>query len=129
MKSKTDRKKLIKMLDKLVSEYIRNRDMRCVICHTKERLTNGHLFSRTHYSTRWDVHEGGNCACQCGPCNMSHEFNAGPFTSWYINKFGIEMYDTLLQRHNKVSKLKDAQLEVMIDDVKCAIELLPTSGA
>jgi hypothetical protein len=97
------RKGLVKKLDNLTSQIIRKKyEDRCVVCGSTEKPTNGHLFSRDTYSTRWDTHDGGNCACQCWPCNYRHEYDPAPYTAWYIKKYGLEAYEALSRR--RVSK-------------------------
>jgi hypothetical protein len=123
MGRKLTRKGLIKKTDAIVSEYIRKRDKKCVVCGSTDQLTNGHLYSRDTYSTRWDITDDGNCHCQCWPCNYRHEFDPGPFTSWYIRKFGIEKYDEISRR--RVSKpWKDWEIQEIYDNVKKKLEEL-----
>lgn len=118
------RKKLVKELDTAVSIYIRKRDAECVVCGSTQRLQNGHLFSRTAYSTRWDITEDGNCHAQCATHNYIHEMDSYPFTKWYLNNFGEKKYDELHRRYETPVKYKDFQLQEMLDDVKRKIKLL-----
>lgn len=120
----SERKKLVKELDRVVSLFIRARDKECVICGSRERLQNGHLFTRTAYSTRWDITEDGNCHCQCATHNYIHEMDSYPFTKWYLNNFGEQAYDELHLRHKQVCKLKDYRLKEMIDNVKLKLKKL-----
>ena len=115
---KPSRKALVKKLDQAVSLYIRNRDKACVVCGTTERLTNGHLFSRVAYSTRWDVTEDGNCHAQCMGCNLRHEHDAYPFNNWYIMKFGKDKWDELHLRYATPKKYKDFELIELIEHIK-----------
>jgi len=119
---KNKRKILKKKLDAIVSSYIRLRDKKCVICGSSERLTNGHLFSRTNLATRWDIREDGNCHCQCLSCNYRHEFDFYPFQNWYINKFGKRKFDNLYKKYNSVSKLTEDDLSKIYDHVKFKLE-------
>jgi hypothetical protein len=105
------RKTIVKALDTAVSKYVRTRDGRCVVCGTTENLTNGHLFSRVAYSTRWDIEPDGNCHTQCLSDNLTHEFDPHPYTRWYISRFGLEAYDELHRRYRAPVKLKDWELE------------------
>lgn len=114
-KLKNTRKKLIRELDKIVSLIVRKRDGRCVVCGKVEGLTNGHLFSRSNYSTRWDFE---NCYGQCLGCNMRHEFDPYPYTRWFIGKFGLEKYDELYKKHRTVKKWKDWELQDLLDGLK-----------
>lgn len=115
---KPSRKTLVKKLDQAVSLYIRNRDKACVVCGSSERLNNGHLFSRTAYSTRWDVTEDGNCHAQCWPCNFRHERDAYPFNNWYIMKFGKDKWDELHRRYATPQKYKDFELIELLNYIK-----------
>lgn len=115
---KPSRKTLVKKLDEVVSVYIRNRDQKCVVCGSVERLTNGHVFSRIAYSTRWDVTEDGNCHAQCWPCNFKHERDPYPYNNWYIMKFGKDKWDELHRRYATPKKYKDFELIELIEHIK-----------
>ena len=108
---KSNRKKLIAKLDKVFSLWIRNRDQKCVLCGSTERLQNGHLFSRQNYATRWDEL---NCHGQCASCNYTHEFRPYPFYNWFENKYGKEAMDELFKKHLSTKKWKDWELEDLI---------------
>ena len=114
-KVKSERKKLVSTLDKVFSLYIRNRDKQCVICGSRERLTCGHLLTRTAYSTRWDEM---NCACQCVGCNGRHEWDASKYTVWFLNKFGKKAYEELALRHYTIRKFTNEELKEMIQRYK-----------
>ena len=73
---KVSRKSAVHMADVAFSAYIRTRDPVCVVCGTLEHGTCGHIFSRVHYSTRWDED---NAFRQCSGCNLRHEHDAWPF--------------------------------------------------
>lgn len=115
---KPSRKSLVKKLDVAVSLYIRNRDKACVVCGSTEKLSNGHVFSRVAYSTRWDTSEDGNCHCQCWSCNFRHEHDAYPYNNWYIIKFGKDKWDELHLRYATPKKYKDFELIDLLNDVK-----------
>jgi hypothetical protein len=115
---KISRKALIKKLDKLVSEIIIKRDKCCVICGSTSNLNNGHVFSRTHQATRWDINLDGNCHCQCYPCNFKHVHNTYPYNNWYVKKFSEKNFDNLYQRWNVVTHLKTSDLLWMYEDLK-----------
>lgn len=118
-RGKTDRQKIIKKLDDLVSKIIRERDgYRCVICGTDYRPQCGHLFSRVNHSTRWDLRPDGNLHCQCGGCNLSHEHDSYPFNNWYIERFGKERWDELYREHKTVAKFSTSELEMMYEEMK-----------
>ena len=105
---KKSRKSLVKAADKAMSRYIIARDMRCVQCGSTTNLTNGHLFSRVAYSTRWDDTA---CYCQCKNCNLRHEYDPYPFTKVFLDIHGQAWVDDLHSRWSKPLKLKDYQIE------------------
>lgn len=103
---KSSRKIWVKNLDNIVSKIVILRDGGCVLrgtdCasenHPTERgsiLTNGHVFSRKNYNTRWDISENGDCHCQCWACNYRHVYDQYPYFEWYRKKFGQERFDAL----------------------------------
>jgi len=106
------RKTLVKKADKAFSNYIKARDgYRCVVCGSTNRVAAGHLLSRVAYSTRWDETQ---VFAQCSSCNFLHEQNPGPFTAWYLKKFGADKYLDLEQRYRLTRKWKDWELEELI---------------
>ena len=118
MPRKPSRKTLVKNLDKAVSIYIRQRDKWCVQCGTSDNLTNGHIFTRKNYSTRFDISNDGNCHCQCWSCNFKHGYDQWDYFKWYIDKFGQEKFDELRRRHKAVQKYKDYDLEELLKEVR-----------
>lgn len=115
---KTSRAGLIRKLDKAVSAFTLAREASCVTCGSTEKGTNGHLFSRTAYSTRFDITEDGNCHRQCWPCNYRHEFDPYPYMSWYEMEFGKKKLEELHRRYRTPVKLKDSDLKNMIEAIQ-----------
>jgi hypothetical protein len=116
---KITRKGIIKKLDKVVSEITLKREPKCVMCGSKEQLGNGHLFSRTHYSLRWDVREDGNCHTQCWKHNFAHsQSDHVPYDTWYQWKFGIKRFLELHNEWEQVTKFKTYQLEELYEQYK-----------
>jgi hypothetical protein len=111
MTKKASRKSIIRALDCEMSLFVRERDRKCVLCGSTENLTNGHLFSRVAYSTRWAFD---NCFCQCASCNLKHEYTPDVFTLWYIKKYGIKKYEDLAYRFHHTHKYTDSDLSVML---------------
>lgn len=114
------RKKIVKKLDMVFSLFVRKRDGRCVTCTNLKRLplTNGHLFSRVAFSTRWDEL---NCHCQCTGCNLYHEHDSGRFTTWFLRKFGQEKYELLYASYNHTAKYTSQDLMLMIKDYEARL--------
>lgn len=110
LKQKNARKAIIKKLDALVSQIVRFQERACITCGGTEYLQNGHLFSRRHHATRWDIDSDGNCHTQCGRCNIRHNKDQSPYIFWYVEKFGKEKFEELRARHNAVTDFKEWQL-------------------
>ena len=124
MARKITRKSLIKKLDTIVSKYIRLRDGCCVQCGTTQNLTNGHIFSRRHYSTRWDISEDGNCHTQCWSDNYKHSFDNFDYYKWYREKFGEDRFEELRGEYIKSRKYSNVELEELYEQIKIKYEEL-----
>ncbi len=109
---KINRKKLVKKLDKVFSEYIRARDRKCICCGSTDNLQCGHLLSRVAYSTRWDED---NAHAQCRSCNLVHEYNPHIYIKAYIRIHGIDKYYELISKYSKTVKISNSELETMIE--------------
>lgn len=114
-KRKSERKKLVEALDTIVSLIVRARDKACVLCGTRENLTNGHLWSRSSYSTRWYLL---NCHCQCSSCNLSHEYDSYPFQEWFRLNYGDKAYHELYIKYKRSVKLSDGEMRQMLEEFK-----------
>src|SRR3990167_10059464 len=102
MKRKSiSRKGMYAKLDKIVSEIVINRDRKCVVCGRKTTLGTGHIFSRRHLATRWDVVPDGNCHCQCWSCNFHHVRDQHDYFIWYINLYGLDKFEELRRRYRQ----------------------------
>lgn len=113
---KPSRRGLVKKLDTLFSLFIRARDGHCVTCVTPSGIrTNGHLWSRVAYSTRWDEE---NAHEQCWGCNLRHEHDPYPLSEYVRNKLGQEKYDALHLRYATPKKFKDYDLLDLIEHYK-----------
>lgn len=109
----TPRDKIVKQLDDIVRTKTLARDgYRCVLCGRTDHLQCGHLFSRVSYTTRWDAR---NVFCQCEGCNMRHENNPHIFTLWFIKQFGTRVYEALMVRAKRASRLTTPELEALRD--------------
>ena len=124
MAKNTKRKRIVRKLDEVVSKYIRLRDKKCVQCKKEEKLTNGHVFSRRAYNTRWDISEDGNCHTQCWGCNFSHGKDNYDYYKWYVEKFGQERFDELRFEFKKTVKFTTTELEELYEKLKTTYEEL-----
>lgn len=120
-KKKPSRKNLVKKLDTIFSKYIRLRDEYCVLCGTPEKANCGHLFSRRHYSTRWDEE---NCYQQCYPCNFKHNIQPYHYHRWFIEKFGKDKMDELHTKHLQSKKYTNVDLEELYEQIKIKYDKL-----
>jgi 5-methylcytosine-specific restriction endonuclease McrA len=119
MPKKPSRKTIVTKLDKVFSEYIRRRYAKnniseCVTCGKKDHWKNlqaGHFMSRKHYSTRWDEE---NVEVQCMACNV---YRYGE-QYLFAKHLGQEKADELLAKSRTMVKLKDWELEEMIEIYK-----------
>jgi len=114
-----ERKKLVKKLDKVFGDYIKERDgNKCVICNMPKeavRIDPGHLITRASFATRWDEE---NCFAQCRGCNLTHEYRPEIMTNWFIQKFGQKKYELLYIKSRKPPKFSEQDLKYMIDYYK-----------
>ena len=124
MAKNTRRKRIVKKLDAVVSKYIRLRDKKCVQCGKEENLSNGHVFSRRAYNTRWDISENGNCHTQCWGCNFSHGKDNYDYYKWYINKFSQERFEELRFEFKKSVKFTTAELEELYEKLNATYKEL-----
>lgn len=118
-KIRASRKSLVRKLDELVSQIVRLRDKKCIVCGTTKDLTCGHVFSRSAYSTRWDL---SNCYAQCWPHNFSHEFDPYPMINVIIALKGNEFLAELHRIYKTPVILKDFQLEEMVEQFKVILK-------
>ena len=108
-------------LDKVFSLYIRLRDSdengfcTCYTCgkvaHYKE-MQNGHFWSRTHLSTRFNED---NCKVQCVGCNIFKKGNYIVYTKKLLKELGEEKFNELERLKNSTVKISKAEYEQMIE--------------
>jgi len=108
-------KGLVEANDEVVSLITRGRETECICCGSTEELTNGHLFSRRHHATRFDVTEDGNCHTQCWPCNKRHQSNKDPYTFAFVRRFGSEALARVRDRALSGEKFTKDELRRMLD--------------
>ena len=97
---------LKKKLDAIFSLYIRQKyaddsgNVECYTCGVVKpikAIQNGHFWSRSHLSVRWDED---NCRCQCSGCNVFKHGNYIVYTTKLLNEIGEEEFDKLWQKKN-----------------------------
>ena len=124
MAKKTARQRVVKRLDDVTSKYIRERDAKCVQCQTTENLTNGHVFSRRSYSTRWDISKDGNCHTQCWGCNFKHSKDNYDYFKWYVDIFSKDAFENLRFRYKQTKKYTTIELEELYEELTLAYKEL-----
>ena len=131
MAKKPSRSKVIKQLDAVFSQYIRQRDAvneiaTCFTCGKRDhwkRLQNGHFQSRKHYSTRWDEV---NCQVQCAGCNVFRYGEQYKFAKNLDEKYYDGLAEELHIEANKTVKLDNTDLEMLIEKYEMLIKQLDT---
>lgn len=102
-KRKVSVKKLQKHLDSLWSEKVKERDnFSCVVCAKKEYLNSHHIYSRTNFSTRWDI-DNGITLCS-GHHTLKSDFSAHKtpteFVEFLVKRYGQKFIDDLKNKKN-----------------------------
>ena len=123
MAKKLTRSKLVKKLDTIFSQYIRQKNSlneiaNCFTCGKSDhwkKLQNGHFQSRRHYSTRWDEI---NCQVQCAGCNVFKYGEQYVFGNKLDQKFGSGTASRLHIKAQKTIKYSDSDLVDMIKRYK-----------
>jgi len=127
MAKKPTRTKLVKKLDTIFSQYIRqvnsvNEIATCFTCGKQDhwkKLQNGHFQSRRHYSTRWDEV---NCQVQCAGCNVFKYGEQFLFSQNLDKRFGTGTSMELHSKALKTIKLADFELVEMINKYKNLVD-------
>jgi len=115
------RKKLIKKLDTVFSQYIRRRTadhkgiVECYTCGKKDhwkKMQCGHFQSRKYYSTRWNED---NCQVQCVGCNMFKSGEQYKFGLKLNMQYGENKAENLYLLAKKIKKFNNFDLSQMIE--------------
>ena len=125
MPRKKTRSQVVKLLDKVFSEYIRRRFAKneiaeCFTCGKKDhwkKLQCGHFQSRKHYATRWDEI---NCQVQCSACNVFRYGEQYKYSLW----LGQEKAEQLYMLSKKTLKLMEYDLLDLINIYEEKVKVL-----
>lgn len=115
------KKQLVKALDQVIRDILKDRDDYCVCCGKSRHETNlqvGHYISRRYYVVRWDLD---NCHAQCGGCNIIHNRNPAPYTLFMERKFGnnkIEELEAKIKEHDRFTRLELEELLTNLRKIK-----------
>ena len=103
-----------KKLDALWSKLVRERDGMCMYCRGTENLNAHHIFSRSNYSTRWDLENGICLDAKCHTFSSKFSAHKTPteFTYWLEKLKGREFIDKLrLKAHETNLRSKEEWYE------------------
>ncbi len=128
MAKKLTRSKIVKKLDTVFSQYIRQKNAvneiaTCFTCGKKDhwkKLQNGHFQSRKHYATRWDEI---NCQVQCPSCNVFKNGEQYIFGKKLDKKFGQGTAERLHLKSQETVKFMDFELEELIIRYKNFVDM------
>lgn len=116
---------LKKKLDKVFSDYIRQRDNGvCFTCGSTQEWKyqqNGHFVSRGANATRFDEQ---NCHCQCVGCNVFKNGNYPIYAMKLQELFGEGIIAELVKRGKAIKQFRVSELEEMIEKYKNKIKEL-----
>lgn len=90
------------------SRYIRERDGKCLRCHTTEGLTCSHYHGRGKSATRFCPI---NCIALCWKCHQEWEGPKAPYTEYMIQRLGNEGFMALAIKAGTEMKRSDAVAE------------------
>ena len=110
---------LRKKADKVFSKFIRNRDAvelqgRCCTCGQPGNQA-GHFIKRGHLSVRYHPQ---NVHLQCCRCNHFLDGNDSEYSRFIINKYGMDIFNWLLEQKKIVRKLTREELNQIIEAYK-----------
>lgn len=114
-----DRKKLIKKLDTIFSQYIRQRDGECLRCHRTTTLQCAHIAGRRSLAGRWNEN---NAITLCYACHLrwSHQ-QPLEFTLWLEENYP-QYYKAALEVRK--TTVKNLDLESLLETYKEKINCL-----
>lgn len=127
-------KKLTEKLDKVFSHYIRLSSadkmgyITCACCKKRidwKESQNMHYISRSHRATRWLEL---NCHAGCVGCNVFQHGNYPAYTQFYLDNYGVEVLQSLLDLKNIIKKHSTKDLEDLIEYYDKKIKDLSTSN-
>jgi hypothetical protein len=120
MQKKIKRSVLVKKLDTIFSQYIRQRYAingisECFTCGVKNEYKKqqaGHFASRRHYSTRWDEF---NVQVQCYSCNICNQGMQFEFGKKLCLKYGDNFAEDLMKKSKEIVKFTESDLTHLIN--------------
>jgi len=116
-KKTVTRSQLVKKLDSVFSQYIRQRDdlkgcITCGVVKPVSEMQNCHFYSRGRLPTRWDET---NCHSGCYRCNVLLKGNYINYTKYMIDRYGRQYVDELEIKSRSDIKISSVELKEMIE--------------
>ena len=117
----------IKKLDKVFSDYIRQRDadenglVKCCTCDTVEhwkQMDAGHYYKRGNKSVRWDER---NCHAQCIICNRLNNGEDNKYWTFMLDRYGFIEFRNLLTLARSEVHWMQHEIDEMTE--KCKIKI------
>lgn len=113
---KSEHQKLIKLLDKEFSIFIRKRDKDkgCITCGIKKDwklMDCGHYLRRGLMATRWNER---NTAMQCKKCNGWNEGEKDIFRKKLVEMYGLPFVELIESERYKPAHISTNELKIMI---------------
>lgn len=97
--------------DAVFSNWVRERDGKCVTCGSRQNLQNGHFISRSINILRFDER---NCNCQCVSCNVFKNGNMPAYSQFMLRTYGPKIIDNLLIEKQQLHQFTRIELESII---------------
>ena len=95
-------------------------DKKCAKCGKTTHLNSHHIYSRSKFSTRWDLMNG---ICLCSGCHvLSSTFSAHKtpfeFKDWFEKEYGVDHVNELMQRANTHRHWTKHEKERLLEELK-----------
>jgi hypothetical protein len=107
----------VKALDKLFSEVIRLRSNgfceHCGLWVGFDKIDPSHYYVRGHKNLRFDED---NVFGLKHECHMYFDNHKSEFTSWVVNRLGIQRFDRLVVQNNTIQKLDYETLKTQLQN-------------
>ncbi len=123
-KAKTTRRKLRDQLDKLWAILVKQRaGWKCEKSGETTYLNSHHIFSRSNLSVRWDL-DNGICLTAGWHLLKKESIHKSPieFIEWLKGKRGVEWYEDLRKKANRIKKWTIPELEVLVEEFKKGVK-------
>ncbi len=121
----SERTKIIKKLDSLVSKIVRANESRCATCGKKllyKQRQAGHYIPREVLSTRWNLK---NVHCQCAKCNVELGGNIKKYREWMCKNIPAEDLKYIEAEYDKYKNGNPSIIS--LEDMREIMELLKTN--